>query len=82
MGDGGSAGRTARASVKNGDGGPGKKHWSVRIIYRLEPGRKTGLERRAKDAAKMAVSVEKKGRAGTASPGGVRFVAIKKIAWC
>lgn len=36
----------------------------------------------AKDAAKMAVSVEKKGRAGTASPGGVRFVAIKKIAWC
>lgn len=61
MGGGGSAGRTARASVKNGDGGPGKKHWSVRIIYRLEPGRKTGLERRAKDAAKMAVSVEKKG---------------------
>lgn len=47
--------------MKNGDGGPGKKHWSVRIIYRLEPGRKTGLERRAKDAAKMAVSVEKKG---------------------
>lgn len=29
--------------------------------HHISPGRKTGLERRAKDAAKMAVSVEKKG---------------------
>lgn len=44
-----------------------------------EPVSKGGLKR----GRKMAVSGwEKKGARDTASPGGVRFVAIKKIAWC
>lgn len=40
----------------------GKKHWSVRIIYRLKPGRKTGPERRAKGAARWLSRWEKRAR--------------------
>lgn len=52
--------------MKNGDGGPrGKKHWPVRIIYRLEPGRRTGLERRVKERPQDGcLWLGKKGRAG------------------